>query len=454
MKKYLDFIREFHDNNPIEIEFVNNHLKKHLVNNPENQNEIEQILDFLYSEKIDISKVWYTVLLEKTEKWHKKLQSVSSKDNEVEWTDYETYLDFWDGFKFVKLISKSCYEREGKLMSHCVASYFWRNSTIYSLRDSKNLPHCTIEDGQQIKGKGNWNIDPKYVDYVVKFLEKNGMNVWENEMKNLWYVDLEKLRSDLNIEFSDSTKKMLYKDKYYPVNKGIDWLKDKDNNPIRTLELLDYFPMFEEKENETSFSLKLALDIPLLAKWFVEFIKKSTLKNNVEKAGYNATVSAEDYATVSAGNYAKVSAEDYAKVSAEDYAKVSAEYYAKISAEDYAKVSVEDYAKVSAGYNAKVSAEDNATVSAGGNAKVSAGYNAKVSAGYNSKVSAGKHSILVAETDSKLSWEIWTILLITKREYIDWYYKITDWKAGMIDWKILKENTWYILKDGEFVVSE
>jgi len=57
MEKYLDFIREFHDNNPIEIEFVNNHLKKHLVNNPENKDEIEQILDFLYSKKIDISKV-------------------------------------------------------------------------------------------------------------------------------------------------------------------------------------------------------------------------------------------------------------------------------------------------------------------------------------------------------------------------------------------------------------
>ena len=366
MEKYLDFIREFHDNNPIEIEFVNNHLKKHLVNNPENKDEIEQILDFLYSKKIDISKVWYTVLLEKTEKWHKKLQSVSLKDNEVEWTDYETYLDFWDGFKFVKLISKSCYEREGKLMSHCVASYFERNSTIYSLRDSKNLPHCTVEDGQQIKGKGNWKIDPKYIDYVVKFLEKNWMNVWENEMKNLGYVDLEKLRNDLDIEFADSTKKMLYKDKYYPVNKGIDGLKDKDNNLIQTLELLDYFPMFEEKETETSFSLKLAIDIPLLAKWFVEFIKKSITKNKVEKAEDNATVSAEDNATVS----------------------------------------------------------------------------------------ASKHSILVAETDSKLSGEIWTILLLTKREYIDWYYKIIDWKAGMIDGEILKENTWYVLKDGEFIVSE
>jgi hypothetical protein len=53
-----------------------------------------------------------------------------------------------------------------------------------------------------------------------------------------------------------------------------------------------------------------------------------------------------------------------------------------------------------------------------------------------------------------LSWEIWTILLLTKREYIDWFYKIIDWKAGMIDGEILKENTFYSLKDGEFIISE
>jgi hypothetical protein len=41
-------------------------------------------------------------------------------------------------------------------------------------------------------------------------------------MKNLGYVDLEKLKTDLDIEFAESTKKMVYKDKYYPINKGIE----------------------------------------------------------------------------------------------------------------------------------------------------------------------------------------------------------------------------------------
>jgi hypothetical protein len=111
-------------------------------------------------------------LIEKKNKRHKKLQETSSKDIEVEGTDYEVILDFKDGFKFVKLLSESCYQREGKLMSHCVASYYGRSVEIYSLRDSSNNPHCTIEKDRQIKGKGNGKIDLKYIDYVVKFLEK------------------------------------------------------------------------------------------------------------------------------------------------------------------------------------------------------------------------------------------------------------------------------------------
>ena len=98
---------------------------------------------------------------------------------------------------------------------------------------------------------------------------------------------------------------------------------------------------------------------------------------------------------------------------------------------------------VSAGYNAKVSAEDYA--------KVSAGNYAMVSAGYNAKVSAGKDGILVAETDSRLSGDIGTILLITKREHKDGRYQIIDWKAEMVDGKKIRSNTPYRLENGKLI---
>ena len=166
-------------------------------------------------------------------------------------------------------------------MSHCVGGYYGNGKEIYSLRDKDNIPHCTMEKDQQIKGKGNGDIHPKYINYVVKFLEHVGMTVGDSEMKHLGYINLENLIKELEIELSEDTKNLMYQGKYYPISKGIDGLKDSNDNPIYTLELMDYFPMFEEEETDTGFSLKLALDVPLLAKGFVEFVKNKTSKKGI-----------------------------------------------------------------------------------------------------------------------------------------------------------------------------
>ena len=122
MKKYITYINEFHNSNQNEIDFINNQLKKHLVDNEENQTEIEEILDFLFSTWKSYKNIWYSTIVEKKEAWHKKLAKLETKDDEVAWIDYEIVLDFKDWFKFVKLISQNSYNREWKIMSHCVAS--------------------------------------------------------------------------------------------------------------------------------------------------------------------------------------------------------------------------------------------------------------------------------------------------------------------------------------------
>jgi hypothetical protein len=155
----------------------------------------------------------------KTEKRHKKLQAVSIKSDETEWVDYEVFLDYWDWFKFVILKSKESYEREWKLMSHCVSSYYGRDVVIYSLRDENNKPHCTIEDWRQIKWKWNGKIDPKYIDYVVQFLNKKWMTVWENEMKNLGYFKLDTI--DQWLECEHAYNWYVYENKLDTIQK--DW---------------------------------------------------------------------------------------------------------------------------------------------------------------------------------------------------------------------------------------
>ena len=285
MQKYINFINEFHEWNQIEIDFINNQLFKHLINNNENQDEIEQILDYLYSKKSNISKIWYKTILEKSKKWHESLTKLQTKDDEIVWEDYEIVLDFKDWFKFVKLISQNSYNREWKLMSHCVASYFGRNVNIYSLRDENNNPHCTIEARQQVKWKWNWSIDPKYVDYVVRFLESLGMSVWENEMKNLWYYKLEKIDTDLS---SDS----LYN--WYISENKLDTIKDKEWNTYNWFWLLNLKDLVIFK---TDIKFIISLDIEKTTKYLLNSVQSIfdniTWKNKDDEKISNKTYSAK-----------------------------------------------------------------------------------------------------------------------------------------------------------------
>ena len=183
-----------------------------------NQSEIEHIIDFLIHKDFDnLSWASYNLLLEKSKKWIKQLSQNVARIDEEYGEDIEQVLDFEDGFKFVKLLSEKSYRREGALMSHCVASYYDRGVEIYSLRDEFNKPHCTIEKDTQIKGKGNGSIHPKYIDYVVQFLEWTGMIVRDNEMKNLGYIVP---------EFKDYVVNTLYKNRYVKDNEEIIY---KDN---------------------------------------------------------------------------------------------------------------------------------------------------------------------------------------------------------------------------------
>ena len=201
-------------------------LVEKLYNN-QDIGEFEHIIDYLiYKDFSDLSWASYELLVEKSKKWVRVLNQNAAIIDEEYGKDIETVLDFGDGYRFVKLLSQNAYTREGNLMSHCVSSYYGRDVEIYSLRDSWNNPHCTIEKDKQIKGKGNGVISDKYIDYVVRFLEFTGMKVRDNEMKNLGYnvMYFPELVENIS-EFK------LYRNRYYKSNIEIVY---KDNVKVFT----------------------------------------------------------------------------------------------------------------------------------------------------------------------------------------------------------------------------
>jgi hypothetical protein len=91
MKKYIDYINNFQCNKLEEVEFwINSNLSNHLKSNPENQDDIEHILDYLCSNDSPkrLKKMSYDEALKGSEKWMNKLiknnKNIVETDSDVE----------------------------------------------------------------------------------------------------------------------------------------------------------------------------------------------------------------------------------------------------------------------------------------------------------------------------------------------------------------------------------
>ena len=183
--------------------WVDTVLTNYLKENPENQGEIEHILDYFIAKdkklskrnkKLRLKKMSYKDAKRLSKEWVEKMNKKAGEIVETE-DDVSELKKLGNGLRLVKLVGENAYKREGKLMSHCVGSYFGKsNVEIYSIRDNKNMPHCTMEitdkDVNQIKGKGNGSIHPRYIGAVLKALKFIGKEIRKSELIYLGYREL------------------------------------------------------------------------------------------------------------------------------------------------------------------------------------------------------------------------------------------------------------------------
>ena len=199
------------------LSWVETTLQRRLLNPKKkepSQTEVEHLLDYLCSAAgpKKLKRMSYEQAEVKAAAWTKAQQKKGSHIEEQA-SDTKTIKKFTDGARIAKLVGKAAFEREGFLMRHCVASYYNRQDIeVYSYRDKENEPHATFEvlssNGQiqQIKGKGNGSIHPKYIKPVVAFLKKLGVPVRSSEMKNLGYINVDKETKALIEEFVPKLK--------------------------------------------------------------------------------------------------------------------------------------------------------------------------------------------------------------------------------------------------------
>jgi hypothetical protein len=124
--------------------------------------------------------------------WHEKLLALSADADDPDVVEeIEVIEDCGDGCRFVELKGPVALLREGRLMGHCVGTYFPAiqagHARVFSLRDARNQPHVTIEvrraakgrqiEASQIKGKGNRVPIEAWAVYCRNFVVSNGWHV-------------------------------------------------------------------------------------------------------------------------------------------------------------------------------------------------------------------------------------------------------------------------------------
>lgn len=187
--------------------WLNSNYKNYQKKNPPlEQSVLDHVIDWMQSDDAKgyldrLDRVAVPAAIGLSNKWTEKINKANEKKiKQQQDPDHKGIISvfkFDDGYSVVKVVSDYSLQREGYLMGHCVGSYTEESNIqegleIYSLRDSKNQPHCTIEFElkakhiSQIKGKANQLVIPKYHKYVVDFLNQfNFDSAYSHDLKNI-----------------------------------------------------------------------------------------------------------------------------------------------------------------------------------------------------------------------------------------------------------------------------
>jgi hypothetical protein len=113
--------------------------------------------------------------LARAKTWRKNVLRGQLDTKDLEFVEF---VAKYNDMQWVKLVAPEAYDREGDRMHNCMdRRYYARGAEIYSLRDERNKPHCSIEaeyrELNQVKGYNNGPIEEKYRDACLDFINKH-----------------------------------------------------------------------------------------------------------------------------------------------------------------------------------------------------------------------------------------------------------------------------------------
>ena len=197
------------------------------------------------------------------------------------------------------------------------------------------------------------------------------------------------------------------------------------NSRYCEIEAEDVSPETEERDTKRvakKLTVKGEIGIAGLVKAQIEYVKE------------NCTHEVKDDGAATAGNFGAATAGNFGAATAGDYGAATAG--------DYGAATAGDYGAATAGDSGAATAGDSGAATAGN-------FGAATSRG---SVTVGKDGCgLVRGTvgEIKIRGGMGSILVICAESRRD--YSIVGWKAAVVDGETIKADTWYTMRDGEFV---
>ena len=126
------------------------------------------------------------------------------------------------------------------------------------------------------------------------------------------------------------------------------------------------------------------------------------------------------------------------------------------SAGDYGAASAGNRGAASAGYYGAASAGNRGAASAGDEGAASAGYYGAASAGNRGAAEVGRFGVAVTGNYGRVKGKKGSVLVARNIEYnyVTNKCEVADWACALVDGEEIKEDTWYVLKDGKLVEEE
>ena len=173
-------------------------------------------------------------------------------------------------------------------------------------------------------------------------------------------------------------------------------------------------------------------------------------------AGDSGAARAGDSGAAEVGEFGAARAGDRGAARAGDRGAASAGYQGAARAGDSGAARAGDSGAARAGYQGAASAGDYGAASAGDSGAARAGYQGAASAGDSGAAEVGEFGVAVVGNSGRVKGKKGSVLVARKIEYNDGTneYEVADWACALVDGEEIKEDTWYVLKDGKLVEEE